>query len=70
MNGHAKDVSVDPRRRSDGKAKNHHRRENREDAPWRSMCGVQCDQMTGIVSRAGAVAGDMSTDGTGTGNGA
>ena len=32
--------------------------------------GVQCDQMTGIVSRAGAVAGDMSTDGTGTGNGA
>ena len=37
--------------------------------------GVQCDQMTGIVSRAGVVAGDMSTDGTGTdgtgtGNGA
>ena len=32
--------------------------------------GVRCDQMTGIVSRAGAVAGDMSADGTGTGNGA
>ena len=32
--------------------------------------GVQCDQMAGIVSRVGVVAGDMSTDGTGTGNGA
>ena len=29
--------------------------------------GVRSDQMTGIVSRAGAVAGDMSIDGTGTG---
>ena len=31
--------------------------------------GVQCD-LTGIVSRVGVVAGDMSADGTGTGNGA
>ena len=29
--------------------------------------GVRSDQMAGIVSRAGAVAGDMSIDGTGTG---
>ena len=47
----------------------------RSSPPSREMYrGVQCD-LTGIVSRAGVVAGDMSTDGTGpdgtgTGNGA
>ena len=32
--------------------------------------GVRSGQMAGAGSRAGAVAGDMSVDGTGTGNGA
>ena len=37
--------------------------------PVRMHRGVQCD-LTGIVSRVGVVAGDMSTDGTDTGDGA
>ena len=62
MDGHAGNVKVDPRRRRGGKAQI-----TTAEKIVKMHRGVLSDQMTGIVSRAGAVAGDMSIDGTGTG---